>query len=392
MSAGTTVLRPTSAAQLSALLAEGAAEGSTVGLTGGGAFSGRGRAPEGLHAVVDCSGLDGRLDHAQADLTAIVSAGIRLADLQARLAEVGQMLALDPPVPQGAEDRATLGALVAAGASGPLRHRFGGPRDLVIGTTFVLADGTVAHAGGRVIKNVAGYDLSKVLAGSLGTLAAIAEVAVRLHPALGESVTVTAPATADEAALGLEAVEVAGLEPVAAELARGALWLRFSGRAPSAQVVQARRLLAESGLAPEVEADDGPRWVELARCHLAPDGGVVLRSATRRSRLGRMEQAAARCADATGVPVRLAAHVGAAVVDFVLDPAPPEALASAVDHLRSSLTGLGVGSTLLSRPPGLDDLVDPLGPPPDAAERMGALTRALDPDRRLNPGRFAPWW
>jgi len=387
------ILRPSSTAELSATLAELAAAGSTLGLTGGGAFSGRGRPPEGVDALVECSALTGRLDHARADLTAVVSAGVRLVDLQARLDEAGQMLALDPPVPEDAEGEATLGALVAAGASGPLRHRFGGPRDLVIGATFVLADGTVAHTGGRVIKNVAGYDLAKVLCGSLGTLAAISEVAVRLHPALRESVTVTAPASAKAAVEGLGTLEAAGLEPVAAELAEGALWLRFSGRASSAQAVQARRLLAESGLGPEVASDDeGAHWAELARRHLAPDGGVVLRSATRRNRLGALEQAAASCSEATGIAVGMAAHVGVAVADFVLDPAPPEALASAVGHLRSSLEGLGLGSMLVRRPAALDDFVDPLGPPPGGAERMGALTRAFDPERRLSPGRFRPWW
>jgi len=385
--------RPTSVTELAACLAAGSEAAVPVALVGGGAFSGRGQVPTRVEATIDCSGLDSRIDHAEADLTAIVSAGVRLGDLQARLAEAGQMLALDPPVPSEAEGQATVGALVAAGASGPLRHRFGTPRDLVIGATFVLADGTVAHTGGRVIKNVAGYDLAKVLSGSLGTLAAIAEVAIRLHPALGATVSVGAPASAAQAVGALEVVEMAGLEPVAADVARGSLWLRFAGRAAAAQAVQACELLAGSGLAPELfEDDDNERWADLARCHLAPPGGVSMHSATRRSRLGALEAAATSCERATGVPVEVAAHLGVAVADLVLAPAPLEALAEAVGHLRSALEGQALGSMLLGRPAGLDELVDPLGPPPDATAAMGALASALDPTRRLNPGRFAPWW
>ena len=104
-----------------------------------------------------------------------------LAEAQARSARAGQMLALDPPLGAGAA--ATIGGVIAANDSGPLRHRYGGVRDLVVGITVVLSDGTIAKSGGKVIKNVAGYDLAKLFAGSFGTLGLIARVAVRLHPA-----------------------------------------------------------------------------------------------------------------------------------------------------------------------------------------------------------------
>ena len=100
-----------------------------------------------------------------------------LGRLREKFAEAGQMLALDPP-----GDDATIGGIVATGDSGPLRHRYGGPRDLVLGVTIALPDGTVARAGGKVIKNVAGYDLSKLMTGAFGTLGVIAQVALRLHP------------------------------------------------------------------------------------------------------------------------------------------------------------------------------------------------------------------
>jgi len=120
--------------------------------------------------------LDRILEHEAGDLTCTVEAGIRLSALNAALAEKGQRLSLDPP------GDPTVGALLAESLSGPLRHRFGAPRDLVLGVTLVLGDGTIANAGGKVVKNVAGYDLARLVCGSRGRLALIARVSFRLHP------------------------------------------------------------------------------------------------------------------------------------------------------------------------------------------------------------------
>jgi FAD/FMN-containing dehydrogenase len=124
------------------------------------------------------------LEHEPGDLTAIVEAGLRLSELQAALEPHGQMLALDPP------GDPTIGACLAADLSGPRRHRYGAMRDLVIGVTVVLADGTVASSGGKVVKNVAGYDLGKLFSGSRGRLGLIARVALRLHARPAASATV----------------------------------------------------------------------------------------------------------------------------------------------------------------------------------------------------------
>ncbi|MGA8488623.1 MAG: FAD-binding oxidoreductase, partial [Gaiella sp.] len=121
-------------------------------------------------------GLGRVLEHEAGDLTCTVEAGIRLSALQTRLARAGQRLSLDPP------GDPTVGACLASRLSGPLSHRFGTPRDLVLGVTLVLGDGTVASSGGKVVKNVAGYDLGKLVCGSEGRLALIARVSLRLHP------------------------------------------------------------------------------------------------------------------------------------------------------------------------------------------------------------------
>ena len=124
---------------------------------------------------VTTDGLDRILEHEMGDLTCTVETGIRLSSLSAVLGATGQRLSLDPP------GDPTIGALLAENLSGPLRHRFGAPRDLVLGVTLVLADGTVASAGGKVVKNVAGFDLARLMCGSRGRLALIARASFRLR-------------------------------------------------------------------------------------------------------------------------------------------------------------------------------------------------------------------
>jgi len=152
-------------------------------LTGGGRVSIDG---DGGDVVLSTRLLNRVLEHEPGDLTAIVESGMRLSELQAHLARHGQRLSLDPP------GDPTLGACLAGDLSGPRRHRYGSMRDLVIGVTVVLADGTVASSGGRVVKNVAGYDLGKLFSGSRGRLGLIARLALRLHPLPAAEATVVA--------------------------------------------------------------------------------------------------------------------------------------------------------------------------------------------------------
>ena len=128
-------------------------------------------------SLIDTRGLDRIVEHAAGDLVVTAQAGVTLAALQDHVASSAQWLALDPPEPG-----ATLGGVIATAASGPRRLLYGTPRDLLIGITVVLADGTIAHSGGKVVKNVAGYDLGKLFTGSFGTLGVIAQCTFRLHP------------------------------------------------------------------------------------------------------------------------------------------------------------------------------------------------------------------
>jgi glycolate oxidase FAD binding subunit len=204
------------------------------------------------------------LEHEPGDLTCIVEAELRLAALQQQLALHGQMFALDPP------GDPTIGACLAANLSGPRRHRYGAPRDLVIGMTVVLADGTVASSGGKVVKNVAGYDLGKLFCGSAGTFGRIAGAALRLHPRPAAQATLAVSATEPEQAQRLSrAVLGSQLTPSAVDvLWPGHLALLFEGseRAVRAQIARARALVGGN--------EDASIWQEIATRQLEARGRV----------------------------------------------------------------------------------------------------------------------
>ena len=164
---------PDEAAELLRGLGE---HGRAVRVRGGGTKSGWGWGGEPVEREVVTGGLARVTEHNEGDFTSILEAGVPLARAQTAFAAGSQMLALDPPL--GAADAATIGGVLATADSGPLRHRYGTLRDLVVGVTVALSDGSLAKAGGKVIKNVAGYDLGKLFHGSFGTLGLVVSVAV----------------------------------------------------------------------------------------------------------------------------------------------------------------------------------------------------------------------
>jgi glycolate oxidase FAD binding subunit len=199
------------------------------------------------------------IEHNAGDLTAVVSAETPLGELQRLLAGSRQMFALDPP------GEPSLGAVVASNATGPLRHRYGSARDLVLGITVELADGTVAKAGGKVIKNVAGYDLAKLFTGSLGTLGRIVSLSVRLHP-LPPATATAIGRSADPAALARAALDLSHrpLELQSLDVrwheGEGAILARVGRAEPVAPAGEIAAALSEHGLASEVLEDDDPAW------------------------------------------------------------------------------------------------------------------------------------
>ena len=225
---------------------------------------------EGGSVVLSTEKLAAVVEHEPGDLIVIAEAGIRLSALDAALAPHGQLLALDPP------GDPTLGACLAANLSGPRRHRYGAPRDLVLGATLVLADGTIASSGGKVVKNVAGFDLAKLACGSAGRLGLIARVCVRLHPRPAATATVALPLRdAAQAAQAVGAIQASALAPSAVDVHwpdRLALLFEGSETAVAAQVEAARTLIGAEPATDEVWSEAGGRQLA-ARGRISFDPG-----------------------------------------------------------------------------------------------------------------------
>jgi glycolate oxidase FAD binding subunit len=270
---------PGSTDELAAELAGAAADGVRIRLLGAGTK--RRWAPDAEPGLeLSSAGLDRIVEHNAGDLTAVLEAGVPLARAQERFREAGQMLALDPPDAGGA----TIGGIVAANDSGPLKTRYGGARDLVVGMRVALADGTVAKSGGKVIKNVAGYDLAKLFTGSQGTLGAILELSVRLHPLPPATATAVGHTHSPHllgggaAALSHARLEQMGLD-VRWAAGTGMVLARFGGVATRAQAETAERLLREAGLEAELVEDDEALWQAQRDGQRSPQGLVARVSA-----------------------------------------------------------------------------------------------------------------
>jgi len=267
---------------------------------------------------VRADGMNRILEHDPGDLTCTVEAGVRLSELRAALANAGQRLSLDPP------GDPSIGALLARNVSGPLRHRFGAPRDLVLGATLVLADGTIANAGGKVVKNVAGYDLGRLVCGSEGRLAFIARVSFRLHPL--PKATRTIVVETDEPASVAGALLASQLQPSVLDVlhpGRVAALFEGSERAVQAQVATAQTLVGGS------EAEAGV-WDESRQRQAAAQGRLRFAPSELAATLEQLDDAIVR--PASGV-----AYVSEQMTQELDAPA-----ARLVDAIRRQLDPQGV--------------------------------------------------
>jgi glycolate oxidase FAD binding subunit len=368
------------------------AHGFSVVARGGGSKLSWGGVPSRLDLIVSTARLSRLVEHAAGDLVATAEAGMRLDDLQRALAVAGQRLALDPP-----EAGATLGGIIAASASGPRRLRFGSVRDLLIGITVVLADGTVARSGGKVVKNVAGYDLCKLFTGSLGTLGLIAQATFRLHPLPQAQRTVRVEVDRPEdAGSVVQALLHSSLVPSAIELtwpspeAGGTLALLFEGTEAGveAQAAQASTLAGLSSRAAVLDAVDGDRlWRELTLKPVS-HGAVRLKLAALPANLSALVRAVFECARPAGLSPRLAGHASSGILFVDLPGGDRPALMHVVQALRRD-PALADGSlVVLEAPPAVKTLLDVWGYAGDALPVMRRVKDALDPGHVLSPGRF----
>jgi glycolate oxidase FAD binding subunit len=428
------VARPADVAEAAAAMGAAASLGMTAVPRGAGTRLAWGVPPASCDLVIDTLRLNRVLEHAAGDLVVRVQAGVGLDQLAAVLAEAGQRLALDPPPARDpATDGAaagTIGGVLATGAAGPLRLRYGTPRDLAIGITVVRADGTVASSGGKVVKNVAGYDLGKLFAGSYGTLGLIAEAAFRLHPLPGAASFVTRDAAdIDTAHAAIAAAAGSPLAPSAAELDR-----------PGRQAPISVGVLLEGD--PEGVAERSRRMAELlggasvspvppawwGRGAAAAADGTVVRIAFWAAELARVLRAVDAAGSAAGLDPAVSGSAAAgviyvavqeraaaaAVARFVLgvraavgNPptagvgSAPSGTRSAAGRATAGRTGSPAGeaaspasgppsrgsAVVLHAPAEVRAAVDMWGPVP-ALGLMRAVKNQFDPEHRMAPGRF----
>ncbi|HEY6507534.1 MAG TPA: FAD-binding oxidoreductase [Vicinamibacterales bacterium] len=380
------VLEPSGPSDVAEMLARAATDGRSTVVRGGGTKLGWGRVAARVDQVLSMAKLQSPLVHRDGDLTATVGAGVRLADLNARLREKGQWL----PV-ESAFAGTSIGGLIATNESGPLRHRYGTPRDLLIGVTVALADGRVVKAGGTVVKNVAGYDLGRFLSGSLGSLAVVLEATFKLAPTPKSTATVCwSFDSAGQLGAALASLTSSQLEPAAIDVrveagpsgpVRRTLMAGFgsSPAATNAQVQACCGLLPGARVASREE--EAQMWHQ--QVEVPWRGGATVR-------FGWLPSAVA---DVVGL-VEASAHadlscafVGRAGVGAGLlrIEGTAAAQARAVERLRQAAAVRHV--VLLSGSPELKASVDVWGEPVGWHQPLAALKRSLDPTGILGAGR-----
>ncbi|HLI37454.1 MAG TPA: FAD-binding oxidoreductase [Streptosporangiaceae bacterium] len=385
--------------------------------------------PRRCDLVVDMTRMDRVIEHAAGDLVVRVQAGVTMGRLAAALGAAGQRLSLDAPA------SSTAGGVIATGTAGPLRLRYGTPRDLLIGITVIRADGRVARSGGKVVKNVAGYDIGKLFAGSAGTLGLIADATFRLHPVPPARAFVTCTCTGDghaapagalayvtrqDARPGRAAGKVAqavteaacsALVPSAVEIdqpvpggpVRVGVLLEGTQRGVAERADRMAGVLGTVGGGAEVGEDPPEWWGKCGETTEVGDGTLVrvaFWAAALRQVLDAIEVAAA----GAGVKPAVGGSAGAGVLYARLGgDAEPAAVARFVTALRGAMRS-GPGGTpgtdtpggavtrgsavVLAAPPAVRAAVDPWGPVP-AIGLMRAVKDQFDPEHRMAPGRFA---
>jgi glycolate oxidase FAD binding subunit len=371
--------------------------GLKLGFIGGGTALGLGNPARGIDAVVLTRRLDRVVEYAPEDQVIVVEAGITLGRLQALARKNGQWLGVDAPH----AERATLGGLVAVGGFGPRRTRYGAVRDLLLGVTLVRADGAVAHGGGKVVKNVAGFDLPKVVAGSLGTLGLITEVTLRLHPLPEVSATYhRAELEAPGVTQAMLAVRHAQLEPsavVAVRDSRGRyeLGVRLEGFARGVERDGAR--LLDLGAVPGSPPLAAPPWQRLdesAEQSFWQRAEAPRQSGSLRCRLTALpthlpELEALVQALLGALEAGQFAWYATLGIGFVAgEPKSTEAVLSPLQAARDALVAGGGSLIVDAAPSPLAASFDAWGPVPSAFSVMQQLKLRFDPDGRMNPGRF----
>jgi len=397
------VVAASDAEEVAATLLACASAGSAVVPRGGGTLQAMGNAPRRCDVVLDVTAVRGILAYDPRDMTAGFAAGTTLAEIARALAEHGQWIPFDAPHP----GRATVGGTLAAGWSGPRRAVYGRPRDLLIGTTAALADGTLAHAGGMVVKNVTGYDMSKLYVGSLGTLGVIVRANFKALPRPQARRLAIAPIPEDVRDRAVAALGSLGIEPAAALVIEG-----FRNAAPhgagglravvllegSEAVVErstrelrsalGRAGIAETSLCDGAEAERVFAGLLDAYVETLGERSVTFRAAGLPSTAWARARSAHALSERHGIVTETIADVrtGDAIVRF--SASRRATIATALASLERDLRAHVERATIIAGAPALRATIDAWGEAPSTIATMRALKERFDPAGILAPGRY----
>jgi len=392
------IIQPATADEVAAAMKHASDQQLSMLVRGAGTKLDWGRPAGRIDVMLDMRRLNRVLAHAHGDLTATVEAGATLRGVNDALSRLGQGLPLDPPF----ADEATIGGILATNDSGPLRHRYGAPRDLILGVQLATTDGVLSKAGGQVVKNVAGYDLSKLVAGSFGSLAAIVSATFKLSP-IPEASTTMRVTVADESSLAqaVRTLMASQLEPTVFEI-----HVRSTQNSPNAQtrnaansatsvfnvllrfaslpvVVDAQVAGASEALksfATSIDVVNGDAERTLWRAHataLWEAPGAIVRASWLPASIAAVLSELPAGAELVG-----RAAIGAGLVRIDADEAEQ---ARVIGRLRHSPH---VGNVVVRRgSAGLKGLVDVWGPQGDRQRLLSSMKSAFDPNGVLNAGR-----
>jgi len=390
---------PQDAAQISEVLKICTEDHAAVVPWGGGTSIGLGNRPSRFDVVLSLERFTGLIEHDDANLTATAQAGMRVAELQQILAGRHQFLAIDPP--QAAE--ATIGGVVAANTNGPRRMHYGGVRDQVIGMKCVLATGEQVKSGGKVVKNVAGYDMCKLFTGSLGTLGVITEVTLRMAPVPERSASVLASGTIAQALKMVEQIEASALLPSAVTLvnARAAVqltaesgirkqesdylvlvWVEGFSEAVERHLNDLRTMAKAAGMSAEALEDSQHQTPWKSICDFTSIvSGPLYRLMLPLGAIG----GAISTIDGWSPTPQIVAHMGAGTLWVASDVDDVAGWFARLSALATSNRGHAI---VAAAPPHVKEVVDVWGPPPPSLSLMAEIKRQFDPAGILNPGRF----
>ena len=363
-------------------------------ICGNGSKLGWGNRGKNIQLVVSLQKCDRLIEHAIGDLTVTVEAGMKLADLQAKLRSQNQFLPLDPSYP----DTATLGGIVATADAGSWRQRYGGVRDLLLGLSFVRADGAVAKAGGRVVKNVAGYDLMKLFTGAYGTLGIISQLTFRTYPLVSTSSTMLLTGQASKLAQATQIIRNSGLTPIALDLlspavveqlgVKGNIGLVMRWETIAESIAQQQEQVVAIAQKLDLKIDSyqdlaaNELWHRCATLTTIPSSaaavtckfGIIATSAVNFLQLKQVIEA--------DITARI--HVSKGVGTLQL----AEANEQAIDQIRSYCQQHSGFLTILDAPSWLKQKLDVWGYTGNALKTMQTIKNQFDPQNILNSDRF----